>query len=279
MYCTVILIQKTHTHTLSKLLPDVNAENATKHTQTWNHNGTRQLIHISTEWECRSLHKSKGVSEYDFIWKPILFCNVPKHIPIFTLRCPSAAWEIVHFEPLQSNICANLLENLRRYSISNQKLALRALRRFMNNILLNDYEQILICTGCSVTWKSQVVCSITVFLNICTELPLNQILERAARVKIVLCRSELPMCDVCAANKVLFPFFVLNLSTLNFVLMHCEVWRPWWKAKKSQGFYIVIASMHHHDGMYSCGTSHIYNNLHGVKVSLTVGRKGSLDVC
>lgn len=47
--------------------------------------------------------------------------------------------------------------------------------------------------------------------------------------------------------------------------------------KKSQGFYIVIASMHHHDGMYSCGTSHIYNNLHGVKVSLTVGRKGSLD--
>lgn len=63
MYCTVILIQKTHTqtHTLSKLLPDLNAENATKHTQTWNHSGTRQFIHISTEWECRSLHKSKGV--------------------------------------------------------------------------------------------------------------------------------------------------------------------------------------------------------------------------
>ncbi len=60
-------------------------------------------------------------------------------------------------------------------------------------------------------------------------------------------------------------FFVLNLSTLNFVLMHCEVWRPRWKAKKSQDFYI-IASMHHHDGMYSCGTSNIYNNLHGVKV-------------
>ncbi len=58
--------------------------------------------------------------------------------------------------------------------------------------------------------------------------------------------------------------------------MHCEVWRPRWKAKKSQDFYI-IALMHHHDGMYSCRTSHIYNNLHGVKVSLTVGRKRSLD--
>ncbi len=206
MYCTVILIQNIHTHTLSKLLPDVNAENATKHTQTWNHSGTRQFVHISTEWECRSLHKSKGVSEYDFIWKPILFCNIPKHIPIFTLRCPSAAWEIVHFQPLQSNIWANLREDLCRYSISNQKLALRALRRFMNNILLNDYEQILICTGSSVTWKSQVVCFITVFLNICPELPLNQIVQWAACVKIILCRSEMPMCDVCAAKRSYFLF-------------------------------------------------------------------------
>lgn len=43
------------------------------------------------------------------------------------------------------------------------------------------------------------------------------------------------------------------------------------EGQTKSGFCIIAYRMYHNDGMYSCGTSHIYINVHGVNALLIVG--------